>query len=182
MQGMPEKNKDIPQAGRVGTHAGVAERGRARLYANSPPWGQSFRVPQKASMICRLNFSQMHKEAKSSENRLNNETRGCQARPLGLQSVYERDEKGSLFLDANQGTDLFFKSFHARHVRESVMQRMSKKTVHCVAPWLCLDMPGMEMVCTGIKAWGCLRAANNKERTHFLQERKRANVWRVNRW
>ena len=52
----------------------------------------------------------------------------------GRQAVYQRDEKRSLFLAANQWTVTFFvyKRFHARHVRE--IQRFSPRNKCSATP------------------------------------------------
>ena len=100
------QNPDIPRAGRVGAHDGVAGRSRAGLFAN-----RTVRLgnnpsphPPKASKTRRLNVSP---EAQTSES---------QCKPMGEQNprlnrgsspVYHRDEKRPFFLAADQWTDLF---------------------------------------------------------------------------
>ena len=126
------RNPDTPRAGRVGAHGGVASG--TGCQQNGSPRRQASHVPSKASKTRRLNVSP---EARTSEFLCKpmEEQKPAQDRRFirGSSAVWQRDEKRSLFLAADQWTDAFFVSvnpFHAKHVRKrATTKRILRNTL-----------------------------------------------------
>ena len=104
------QNPDIPRAGRVGAHGGVAGRGRAGPDANRtvrPGDKLPAYSPKHRRQVAGTSL-QEHVQAKSYLNRWRNKARGRQ--PVhnwfirGICALYQRDEKRSFFLAADQWT------------------------------------------------------------------------------
>ena len=114
------QNLDIPLAGRVGAHSGVAGPGRAGLFAN-----RIVRLGNNPSLLSPIeNVSpDVSPEARTSEILCKPTEERNPRLTTGSSVVYHWDERRSFSLAADQWNDAFsslLNPFHARHVREFI--------------------------------------------------------------